>query len=72
MSFNHPLTLLDLQLLQDEPSARPAEDRDIVLICLGKELAVEGWPAEYNNHRPVKRIEVIELRTDQKYKFFVH
>jgi len=71
--FNHPLTPLDLQLLQDELKARPEEERDIVVVCLGKELAADAWLEEYNKHRPVNRIEVIELRTDQKYgKFFLH
>ena len=71
--FNHPLTLLDLQLLQDELKTRPEEDRDIVLVCLGKETTVDAWLEDYNRHRPVNRIDVIELRTDQKYgKFFVH
>ncbi|MBN1815681.1 MAG: site-specific DNA-methyltransferase [Anaerolineae bacterium] len=71
--FNHPLTPLDLEMVRQELDARPEEDRDIVVVCLGKELAVEGWLAEYNRHRPVNQIEVIELRTDQKYgKFFLH
>jgi adenine-specific DNA-methyltransferase len=71
--FNHPLTLLDLQLLQDELKARPDEERDIVLVCLGKETAIDAWLADYNKRHPVNKIEVIELRTDQKYgKFFVH
>jgi len=71
--FNHPLTPLDLQLLQDELKARPDEERDIVVVCLGKETAVDPWLEEYNKRRPVNKIEVIELRTDQKYgKFFVH
>lgn len=71
--FNHPLTLLDLQLLQDELKARPDEERDVVVVCLGKEIAVDAWLEEYNKRRPVNKIEVIELRTDQKYgKFFVH
>jgi hypothetical protein len=71
--FNHPLTLLDLQLLQDELKARPDEERDIVVVCLGKETAVDPWLEDYNKRRPINRIEVIELRTDQKYgKFFVH
>jgi adenine-specific DNA-methyltransferase len=71
--FNHPLTPLDLQLLEDELAARPQEDRDVVVVCLGKELAVDGWLEDYNKHRPVNKIEIIELRTDQKYgKFFVH
>ena len=71
--FNHPLTLLDLQLLHDELQARPDEERDIVLVCLGKETTVDAWLEDYNKHRPVNKIQVIELRTDQKYgKFFVH
>jgi hypothetical protein len=71
--FNHPLTPLDLQLLQDELKARPDEERDVVVVCLGKEIAVDAWLEEYNQHRPINKIQVIELRTDQKYgKFFVH
>jgi adenine-specific DNA-methyltransferase len=71
--FNHPLTPLDLQLLQDELKARPDEERDITIVCLGKEIAADAWLEEYNKHRPINSIEVIELRTDQKYgKFFVH
>ena len=71
--FNHPLTPLDLQLLQDEFKARPDEERDVVVVCLGQEMAVDAWLEEYNKRRPVNKIEVIELRTDQKYgKFFVH
>jgi DNA modification methylase len=71
--FNHPLTPLDLQLLQDEFKARPDEERDAVVVCLGKEIAADAWLNEYNKQRPVNKIEVIELRTDQRYgKFFVH
>ena len=71
--FNHPLTLLDIQLLQDELKARPDEERDIVVVCLGKEMAIDPWLEEYNKRRPINKIEVIELRTDQKYgRFFVH
>ena len=71
--FNHPLTPLDLQLIQDELKARPDEERDITVVCLGKEIAADAWLEEYNKHRPINRIEVIELRTDQRYgKFFVH
>jgi DNA modification methylase len=71
--FNHPLTPLDLQLIQDELKARPQEDRDITVVCLGKEIAVDAWLEEYNKRRPVNKIDVIELRTDQKYgKFFLH
>lgn len=71
--FAHPLTLMDLQLVKDELEARPEEERDVVVVCLGKELAIDTWLEDYNKHRPINRIEIIELRTDQKYgKFFVH
>jgi hypothetical protein len=70
--FNHPLTLLDLQTVKDEVEQRQ-DERDIVVVCLGKETAVDPWLEEYNKNRPINKIEVIELRTDQKYgKFFVH
>jgi hypothetical protein len=71
--FNHPLTVLDLEELQKELGARPDEERNVVVVSLGKELAVDEWLEEYNRHRPINKIELIELRTDEKYgKFFVH
>jgi adenine-specific DNA-methyltransferase len=73
IAFNHPLTPLDLQLVQDELKLRKDEERDVVVVCLGKELAADAWLEEYNRKRPINKIEVIELRTDQKYgKFFMH
>lgn len=71
--FNHPLTRLDLQAIQDELKKRSTEDRDIVVVCLGKELTAEVWLTEYNHRHPVNKISVIELRTDPRYgKFFEH
>jgi DNA modification methylase len=75
--FGHPLTLLDLEELKKELNARPDEERDAVLVCLGKETAVDGWLEDWNRIRRKgdvpNKIEVIELRTDPKYgKFFVH
>jgi DNA modification methylase len=75
--FNHPLTPLDLEEVRRELGARPEEERDIVVVCLGKEIAVDGWLDDWNRLRKQKdfpnKIEVIELRTDPKYgKFFVH
>jgi DNA modification methylase len=73
IDFNHPLTLLDLQLIQDELKKRPDEDRDITIVCLGKELAVDAWIAEWNKKHPVNKIKVIELKTDKKYgNFLIH
>lgn len=73
IDFNHPLTLLDLQLLEDEVKKRPDEERNIVLVCLGKELAVDPLIEEWNKKHPVNKIRAIELRTDKKYgKFLLH
>lgn len=73
IDFNHPLTLLDLQLIQDELRKRPNEDRDITVVCLGKELAVDPWIDEWNKKHPVNKIHVIELKTDKKYGgFLIH
>ncbi len=73
IDFNHPLTPLDLQLLQDELKKRPDEDRDITIVCLGKELAVDPWIEEWNKKHPVNKIKVIELKTDKKYgSFLIH
>lgn len=73
IDFNHPLTLLDLQLLQDELKKRPDEDRNVTIVCLGKELAVDPWVDEWNKKHPVNKIKVIELKTDKKYgNFLIH
>ena len=73
IDFNHPLTLLDLQLLQDELKKRPDEDRDITIVCLGKELAVDPRIGEWNKKHPVNKIRLIELKTDKKYgSFLIH
>ncbi len=73
IDFNHPLTLLDLQLIQDELKKRPDENRNITIVCLDKELTVEPWIEDYNKKHPVNKLEVIELRTDKKYgKFLIH
>ena len=75
--FGHPLTLLDLEEVKRELAARPEEERDVVLVCLGKEMAVDGWLDEWNRLRKrgdvPNKVEVIELRTDPRYgQFFAH
>lgn len=73
IDFNHPLTLLDLQLIQDELKKRPEENRNITIVCLGKEVTVDSWIEDYNKKHPVNKLDVIELRTDPKYgKFLIH
>ena len=75
--FGHPLSLLDMEEVKRELTARPDEERDVVVVGLGKELAVDGWLEEWNRLRKKgdvpNKIEVIELRTDPKYgKFIAH
>jgi len=75
--FNHPLSPLDLDEIRRELEARPEENRNITVVCLGKELAADAWLEDWNRLRKgdkaVNRIEVIELRTDPRYgKFFEH
>lgn len=76
--FGHPLSPVDLEELKRELDARPDEDRDIVMVCLGKEIAADAWLEEWNQLRRARggapnRIEVIELRSDPKYgKFIAH
>ena len=65
--------MLDLQLVQEEFSKRPDEDRDVTLVCLGKEPSVDPFIEDYNKKHPIGRLSVVELRTDEKYgKFFTH
>ncbi|KKQ95556.1 MAG: Type III restriction-modification system methylation subunit [Candidatus Woesebacteria bacterium GW2011_GWB1_43_14] len=54
IDFNHPLTLLDLQLIVDELNKRPDEDRDVVVISLGRETKVDAWIEEWNKKQPYK------------------
>ncbi|MCX5715036.1 MAG: site-specific DNA-methyltransferase [Candidatus Omnitrophica bacterium] len=71
--FEHLLTLLDLQFIENELKTRPNEERDIVVVCLGKETRIDPFVAEINKKRPVNRYKIIELRTDERYgKFFIH
>ena len=75
--FDHPLSPLDLEELKRELDARPDEDRNITMVCLGMEVAAGGWVEGWNRLRKgsaaVNRLDVIELRTDPKYgKFIKH
>jgi len=75
--FNHPVTPLDLEEVKNELKNRPEEERDIVVVGLGKEYAVGAWLEEWNKLRKQgnipNKIEVIELRSDPKYGgFFTH
>lgn len=75
--FNHPPTLLDLQETHKELENRPEEERNIVAVCLGKELATQEWLEDWNQNRKrtnlPNQIRVIEVRSDPKYGgLFLH
>jgi adenine-specific DNA-methyltransferase len=75
--FNHPVTPLDLEEVKNELRNRPEEERDIVVVGLGREYAVQAWLDEWNKLRKQggvpNKIEVIELRSDPRYGgFFTH
>jgi SAM-dependent methyltransferase len=73
VAFDHPLTPLDLQTIEDELRARPQEERDILVVALGKELAADAWLTDYARRSPINKIKIVELRTDPKYGgFFEH
>jgi DNA modification methylase len=75
--FTHPVSPLDLEEVKRELGNRPEEERDIVVVGLGRELAVAPWLDDWNKLRKQgsipNKIDVIELRSDPKYGgFFTH
>ena len=75
--FNHPLTPLDLEEVKKELASRPDETRDVLVVCLGKELAADAWLTDWNRLRKAtslpNQIEAVELRSDPRYGgFFQH
>jgi len=71
--FDHPATVLDLEAVVAELEARPGEERDVVVVGLGREISTVAWLERHNRHRPVNRIRLIDLRTDEKHgRFFEH
>ncbi len=69
--FQHPLSPLDLEEVRRELETRPEEDRAVKVVCLGSEVGARAWVDDWNRLRKgsgaVNRIEVIELRTDERY-----
>jgi len=73
--FGHPLNPLDLEEIKRELESRPDEERNVTVVCLGMELAAKGWVEEWNRLRKgkdaINKINVIELRTDERYGKFI-
>jgi len=75
--FNHPITQLDMEEVKRELGNRPQEERDVVVVGYGKELAVQAWLEDWNRNRKrtglPNQIEAKDLRVDAKSGgFFVH
>lgn len=75
--FNHPITPLDMEEVKRELGNRPQEERDVVVVGYGKELAVQAWLEDWNRNRKrtglPNQIEAKDLRVDAKSGgFFVH
>jgi adenine-specific DNA-methyltransferase len=73
LPFDHPASPLDIDAVVQELRNRPAEDRDITIVSLGKETACDARLAEHNRRGAPNKITLVELRSDPKYgKFFAH
>ena len=40
------------------------DERDVIVVGLGRELSTVAWLERHNRHAPVNRIRLIDLRTD--------
>jgi DNA modification methylase len=73
LPFDHPASPLDIDAVAQELRNRPAEDRGITMVALGKETACDARLAEHNRRGAPNKITLVELRSDPKYgKFFAH
>lgn len=75
--FNHPVTPLDLEEIKRELGNRPEEERNIIVVSYGAELAVQVWLEDWNRNRKrtnlPNQIEIKDLRVDTKSGgFFIH
>jgi hypothetical protein len=71
VSFDHPLSPLDIEDLKRELDSRKDEDRHVTFVCLGIELAAQASVDDWNRLRKSKdspnHLHVIELRRDAKH-----
>jgi DNA modification methylase len=56
--FDHPLGIEDLEAVKRELESRGGEEtRGLVVVSVGKELAVDAWLEEWNKHRGISRLD---------------
>jgi len=65
VEFNKPLTCLEIQEIKDElKNIRSDEERNIIVICSGQEVALEAEIAAYNKLLPINKIKIRDIQKD--------
>jgi DNA modification methylase/CRISPR/Cas system-associated endoribonuclease Cas2 len=65
VEFNKPLTRLEIQEIKDElKNMRSEEERNIIVICSGQEVALEAEIAAYNKLLPINKIKIRDIQKD--------
>ena len=64
IDLNKPLTKLDIQTIRDELTARPDEERDIIVICSGAEMEIQREIAETGNLKTVNKIIIRDMQKE--------
>jgi DNA modification methylase len=65
VEFNKPLTRLEIQEIKDEiKDIRREEDRNIIVICSGQEVALEAEIAAYNKLLPINKLKIRDIQKD--------
>lgn len=65
LEFNNPLTRLEIQQIKDElKNMRSEEERNIIVICSGQEVALESEISAYNKLLPINKIKIRDIQKD--------
>ena len=62
--LNKPLTCGDVQLINEELKKRPDEERNIMLFGNGSETGLAKVVAEKQKHRPINKIQIIDIQQE--------
>ena len=62
--LNKPLTRGDVQLIDEELKKRPDEERNITLFGNGSETGLAKIVAEKQKHRPINKIQIIDIQQE--------
>jgi DNA modification methylase len=65
VEFNKPLTRLEIQEIKIElKNMRSEEERNIIVICSGQEVALESEIAKHNKISPINKIKIRDIQKD--------